>query len=83
MHMTGSAQKLLRDALSLPLEDRAAVAAELLASLDGPLEQAADVEAAWAAEIEKRARGVLTGQASGQTWSEAYSEIEASLPNKP
>ncbi len=82
MHMTGSAQKLLRDALNLPLEDRAAVAAELLASLDGPAESATDVEAAWATEIEKRAQGVLTGRVSGKTWSEVHDAIETSLPKK-
>ena len=54
--MTDRAQALLREALALPLEERANVAAELLASLDGAETDVADVEAAWAAEIEKRAR---------------------------
>ena len=52
--MTDRAQALLREALALPLEERADVAAELLASLDGAETDIADVEAAWAAEIDKR-----------------------------
>ena len=40
--------------MQLPLSERAGLA-DLIASLDG--EPAEDVEAAWASEIEKRARG--------------------------
>ena len=55
--MTSRAQEVLRDALALPVNERADVAAELLASLDdGSAENPAEVEAAWAAEIERRAR---------------------------
>lgn len=75
-----TAQKLLRDALGLSLQDRAAVAAELLASLDDPAESAAEVEAAWAAEIEQRAQRVLAGQASGRPWAELHKEIDSRLP---
>jgi hypothetical protein len=46
-------EKLLEDALKLALSERAELAAELLASLDGAPD--ADAEAAWAAEIERRA----------------------------
>ena len=80
--MSGFAEKLLRDALNLPLQDRAAVAAELLASLDAPAEPAAEVEAAWALEIKKRAQRVLTGEAAGKEWFEARQAIEASLQKK-
>ena len=52
------AKKLLNEALGLPTEERAELAAELIASLDGPAD--ADVEAAWAAEIERRAAKVLS-----------------------
>jgi hypothetical protein len=45
--MTSRAQALLREALTLPAEKRADVAAELLASLDeAPPEDPAQVEAA-------------------------------------
>jgi len=55
--MSERARKLLHDAMELPLSERAGVAADLLASLDG--EPEADVEAAWASEIERRAREAL------------------------
>jgi hypothetical protein len=59
--MTDRAQELLREALALGAEERADVAAELLASLDDPETDLSDVEAVWAAEIEKRARRVMAG----------------------
>ena len=56
--MTDRARKLLHDAMELPLPERAELAADLLASLDG--EPDADVAAAWASEIRAaRTRGDL------------------------
>jgi hypothetical protein len=49
--MTSRTQQLLREALTLPAEERADVAAELLASLDEAESDMQDVETAWAAEI--------------------------------
>ncbi|MDR3418393.1 MAG: addiction module protein [Nevskia sp.] len=80
--MIGLAQRLLHDALRLSLEERASVAAELLASLDEPLEPAAEVEAAWAEEIERRAQQVQAGEASGKPWPELQQELEARLAKK-
>jgi putative addiction module component (TIGR02574 family) len=77
--MTDRAQALLREALALPVEERADVAAELLASLDGADSDVADVEAAWAAEIEKRARRVLTGDSLGIPWEDVRRRAEADL----
>jgi len=77
--MTDRAQALLREALALPLEERADVAAELLASLDGAEPDVADVEAAWAAEIETRARRVLAGDSSGVPWEDVRRRAEADL----
>jgi hypothetical protein len=80
--MTALARKLLDEVLRLPLDERASVAAELLVSLDEPLESAAEVESAWAAEIEQRAQGVLTGQVKGKDWSELQRELETRLSRK-
>ena len=77
--MTDRAQALLREALTLPLEERADVAAELLASLDGGETDVADVQAAWAAEIEKRARRVLAGDSSGRPWEDVRRRAEEDL----
>jgi putative addiction module component (TIGR02574 family) len=78
--MTSRAQDILRDALALPLDERADVAAELLASLDdAAAERPADVEAAWAAEIERRARGALADESGGVAWDDVRRRAEADL----
>ena len=77
--MTDRAQALLREALALPLDERANVAAELLASLDADETDVADVEEAWAAEIEKRARRVLAGDSLGNPWEDVRRRAEADL----
>ena len=51
--MTQRTQDLLREALALPVDERADVAAQLLASLDDEDVATDDIEAAWAVEIEK------------------------------
>lgn len=77
--MTDRAEALLREALTLPPEERADVAAELLASLDDPEADVVDIEAAWAAEIEKRARRVLAGGAPGIPLDDVRRRAEAEL----
>jgi putative addiction module component (TIGR02574 family) len=79
--MTGRATQLLRDVLDLPNDERAAVVTELLASLDDVDPRANDdMEAAWAEEIERRARRVLSSESAGTPWEEVRRSIEANLP---
>lgn len=78
--MTQRAQEVLREALTLAVDECADVAAELLASLDdATAEHAAEVEAAWAAEIEKRARRVMAGESQGVAWEDVRARAEAEL----
>ena len=78
--MTSRAQGLLREALTLPIDERANVAAELLASLDDEaVENPAEVEAAWAEEIERRARRVMAGESQGIAWEDVRARAEAAL----
>lgn len=73
-------EALLQEALKLPHDERADVAAELLASLDeGPEEDPSEVEKAWAAEIERRARRVLAGDSPGVPWEEVHRRVERRL----
>ncbi len=66
--------------MALPLDERADVAAALLASLDdAEAEHPADVEAAWAAEIERRARRVMAGESAGIPWEDVRRRAEAEL----
>ena len=81
--MTSRAQELLREALTLPIGERADVAAELLASLDAAeTENPAEVEAAWASEIERRARRVMAGESTGIPWSDIRQRAEAELRHR-
>jgi len=81
--MTSRARELLREALTLPIAERADVAAELLASLDAAeTENPAEVEAAWASEIERRARRVMAGESAGIPWSDVRQRAEAELRNR-
>jgi putative addiction module component (TIGR02574 family) len=64
--MTDRARKVLHDALELPLPERAELAADLLACLDG--ESEADVETAWASEIERRASDALANPDDDVAW---------------
>jgi putative addiction module component (TIGR02574 family) len=74
------AKRLLKEALALPDAERAELAAELMASFDGP--QDPDVEVAWAAEIERRAAKVLSGESQGVPWDEVRERIERELHEK-
>lgn len=81
--MTDRAQAVLREALTLPVEERADVAAELLASLDEePTEDLVEVEMAWAKEIERRARRVLTGESTGEPWEDVRARVERRLKER-
>ncbi len=81
--MSPRAQELLREALALPLDERADLAAQLLASLDdAAADDPAEVEAAWAAEIERRARRVIAGETTGVPWEDVRRRAEAELRRK-
>jgi putative addiction module component (TIGR02574 family) len=81
--MTSRVQALLREALALPADERADVAAELLASLDeAPPDDPAEVEAAWAREIERRARRVMTGESTGEPWEDVRARAMKRLTDR-
>ena len=73
--MSERARKLLQDAMELPLPERAELAADLLASLDG--EPDADVEAAWTSEIERRAREALANPDDDVAWELVRAELRS------
>ena len=75
--MTKAAEALLADALRLSPEVRAELAAELLASLDGPSDP--DAEAAWAAEIERRVDAIEGGSVALEPWDEVKRRIEKDI----
>ena len=75
LKMSQRGRKLLHDAMDLPVSERAGLAADLLASLDG--EPEADVEAAWASEIERRAREALANPDDDVAWETVRAELRA------
>jgi putative addiction module component (TIGR02574 family) len=64
---TTNVSELLRKALKLPPEARAAIAGSLLESLDESVDS--DAEAAWRLEIERRTRDLDTGHVQPVPWS--------------
>ena len=79
-YVSKTGEKLLEDALKLDLADRAELAAELLASLDGAPDE--DTEAAWAAEIERRAARARTGADPGRPWPQVRDRIRNELTKR-
>lgn len=76
--MTNTTQRLLDEALDLPDSERAELATRLIDSLD-----AADrdgVDAAWAAEIERRCAALDSGEAVASDWAEVRARIARGLP---
>lgn len=78
--MSRTTQRVLDEALRLDLSDRAELAAELLASLDGGPDQ--DAEAAWAAEIERRADRARSGADAGRPWAEIRDAAKDALSKR-
>ena len=64
---------ILKQALRLPPEARAALAGSLLDSLDEPLDR--DAEAAWEAEVALRVREIDEGTVTLIPWAEARARI--------
>ena len=75
--MPKAVNDVLADALRLEPNGRAEVAAELLASLDGPADL--DAEAAWNAEIDRRIAAIEAGTIQLEPWSEVKRRIERDL----
>jgi len=72
--MTKGTQALLADALRLDSASRAELAAELLASLDGPGD--VDAEAAWNLEIDRRIEAIEAGTVRLEPWDDVKRRIE-------
>jgi hypothetical protein len=74
-------QDVIANALELPLEQRAELAAALLHSLDEDERQLApdEVERLWAEEITRRAARARGGESVGRDASVVFAAIEATL----
>ena len=75
--MTEAAVRLRETLLTLPEEDRAWLAAELAASLDGPPD--ADAAEGWDEEVQRRIADVKAGKAKLVSWAEVSERLEGRL----
>ena len=76
--MTNDAVAVLREALALPESDRARIAAQLYASLDGPDgDHSPEKAEAYAREIERRIEHVVSGESPGVDLDTASAQIQA------
>ena len=76
-----NAKQLLAEALRLPPEERAALAGELIESLDEGIGK--DADAAWSIEIRRRLERLDAGLAKTVSWSEARRRIHAAAGREP
>jgi putative addiction module component (TIGR02574 family) len=77
--MPAAAAKILADALALPPAERGELAHALLRSLAEDDSDDPSTEAAWAAELERRADSVAQGTAELVPWDEARAKLRADL----
>ena len=75
--MTKATEEVLAEALRLSPDARAQLAAELLASLDGPTDP--DAEMAWLAEIERRVADLEAGRTKLEPWEDVKRRIEKTI----
>jgi len=71
--MARGARDLLTEALELPLDERAKIAAELLESLE---DAEGEVEEAWASEIQKRVSAARAGELASTDWRTVLERVE-------
>ena len=75
-YMARGTNDLLHEALDLPLDERAKMAAELLESLH---DAESEVDVAWAEEIRARAAAVREGELQGTDWRLVLDKIEQDI----
>jgi len=75
--MSHDAAEILKEALALPMEARAALADSLLESVDSEVDE--DAEAAWQREIARRAAELDSGSVTPVPWAEVRSRLMATL----
>jgi putative addiction module component (TIGR02574 family) len=71
--MARETRDLLTEALELPLDERAKMAAELLESLDAA---EVEVEESWAREIERRVATVRASELASTDWRAVLDRVE-------
>jgi putative addiction module component (TIGR02574 family) len=76
--MSRDAGEILKEALDLPPEARAALADSLWESLDSEVDS--DAEAKWRKEIQRRLADLDSGSVTAVPWSQARLQLLSKLP---
>ena len=77
--MNAKSAALRTEVLSLPTEERAVLAVELLASLDEGVSEddPADVDRAWGETMVRRSQQIASGEVKTLSWSEVLEQVAA------
>ena len=75
--MSRNTEEILKEALALPMEARAALVGSLLESLDTEVDE--DREAAWQREIQRRLAELDSGAVRTVPWAEVRSRLMGTL----
>jgi putative addiction module component (TIGR02574 family) len=75
--MSRSVDAVLADALQLAASERARLAADLIASLDGSEDD--DAAESWAIELERRVASIDAGNAVLESWDDVKLRIEREI----
>lgn len=78
--MTRRARKLIDQVLQLSVQEQAAVAHEILLSMDGPPDD--DAEEAWAKEVKRRAAEADRPDWQGDAWEVVRARVERKVRGK-
>ncbi len=77
----GVVERVMEEALSLPRPERAALARELISSLE-PDDEATSIEAEWVAVAMERSRAYDAGEITGCDWRESVAIVQAALDTR-
>ena len=75
--MNAAAEKIIKEAMALPLKERALLAHKLLASLE--TESDPDAQAEWEEVIDRRSREMEEGRVSTRSEEELIGQIRAKM----
>jgi putative addiction module component (TIGR02574 family) len=80
--MSPEVDEILKKAMALPPEDRGALAASLIDSLDEGLEFDLETEVAWQREVARRAGEIESGKVKTIPWPEVKRKAREMFPPK-
>ncbi|HVN47940.1 MAG TPA: addiction module protein [Bacteroidota bacterium] len=73
--MNQRTESILSEVLTLPAAERAAVAEQILKSLEQTFQDDQEAEIAWQTEIDKRYSDITTGKVACISWEEVRSRL--------